>query len=88
MKPVYNTYLTPFEKLKTIPNWQAYLKTPETALLLEQFSKQMSDNEAAEEMQKAKKELFKIIRIEDENLRIAMDPRHAKQVNNVIYSHI
>ena len=88
MKPVYNTYLTPFEKLKTIPNWQTYLKTPETALLLEQFSKQMSDNEAAEEMQKAKKELFKIIRIEDENLRIAMDPRHAKKVNNVIYSHI
>lgn len=88
MKPVYNTYLTPFEKLKTIPNWQTYLKTPETALLLEQFAKQMSDNEAAEEMQKAKKELFKTIRTEDENLRIAMDPRHVKKVNNLIYSHI
>lgn len=88
MKPVYNTYLTPFEKLKTILNWQTYLKTPETALLLEQFAKQMSDNEAAEEMQKAKKELFKIIRTEDENLRIAMDPRHAKKANNLIYSHI
>lgn len=88
IKPVYNTYLTPFEKLKTIPNWQTYLKTPETVLLLEQFAKQMSDNEAAEEMQKAKKELFKTIRTEDENLRLAMDPRHTKKANNLIYSHI
>ena len=75
MRPVYKTYLTPFEKLKTIKNLTEYLKTPETLLLLEQHSKQKSDNEMATEMQKAKMELFKTIRIEEEQLRRALDPR-------------
>ena len=80
LKPVYDTYLTPFEKLKMIPNVERYLKTPQTMSLLEQFAKQMSDNEAAEGMQKAKKELFKTIRIEDDRLQTALDPRFMKKV--------
>ncbi|MBI2436366.1 MAG: hypothetical protein HYV41_01305 [Candidatus Magasanikbacteria bacterium] len=79
MKPVYNTYLTPFEKLKTIGNVETYMKTPHTIILLEQFSKQMSDNEAATNMQKAKIELFKTIRMEDDKIRVALDPRVMKK---------
>ena len=38
-----------------------------TIKLLEQFSRQLSDTEAARQMQKAKKELFKLFRTTEEN---------------------
>lgn len=75
MRPVYQIYLTPLEKLKTIKNVTTFLKTPETMLLLEHYAKQKSDNEAAREMQAAKYELFKTIRLEEEQLKRALDPR-------------
>lgn len=56
---IYDKYMTPYEKLQTIPNWQKYLKSGITAKLLEQKSKQLSDNQSAEKMQKAKSKLFK-----------------------------
>lgn len=84
MKPVYTTYLTPFEKLETIEYFRNYLKTPVTHLLLEQTAKQMSDNEAATGMQKAKQELLVNIRMVEEDLRMVMDPRffRKKQINS------
>lgn len=77
MRPAYKTYLTPFEKMKTIENLTGYLKQPrdQTLMLLEHYAKQKSDNEAATEMQEAKRELFKIIHLEEEKLRRALDPR-------------
>ena len=63
IKKVYDTYLTPFEKLKTIANVEQYLKPTVTITLLGQFAKQMSDTEAARGMQKAKLELFRSFRV-------------------------
>lgn len=62
IKMSYKTYLTPFEKLQTIPKLSEYLKPEITLALLTQFARQLSDTEAAEGMQKAKKELFKSFR--------------------------
>ena len=56
---VYDQYLTPYEKLKSLPNWQTYLKPGITPELLERKSKELSDNQSALKMQKAKSKLFK-----------------------------
>ena len=61
-KNVYKTYLTPFEKLQSLKQPEQYLKPNLTMNLLKQFASQLSDTEAAEAMQKAKRELFKTIR--------------------------
>jgi hypothetical protein len=57
-KKVYNTYLTPFEKLQSLDTPEQYLRLGMTMALLKQFAKQLSDTEAAEAMQTAKRELF------------------------------
>lgn len=62
IKLVYKTYLTPFQKLQTIPNYAEYLHSDMTPALLIQFAKQMSDTEAADGMQKAKLQLSKSFR--------------------------
>ena len=62
IKKKYDTYLTPFEKLKTIPHVERYLKEGVTIALLEAVASQESDTECAEKMQKAKKKLFETIR--------------------------
>ena len=61
IKTIYRQedYMTPFGKLKTLPNHEQCLKSQMSIKLLEKFAKQMSHTEAAESMQKAKKELFK-----------------------------
>jgi len=51
-------YRTPFEKLKSLPNWQDHLKPNITAQSLETASQKMSDTEAAKKMQAAKTALF------------------------------
>jgi transposase InsO family protein len=63
IKKKYDVYMTPFEKLKTIPNVEKYLKDGVTIEKLEQFALRESDTECAEKMQKAKKKLFETIRI-------------------------
>ena len=50
------------EKLQTLDHPEQYLWSGLTMQLLEQFSKQLSDTEAAEAMQKAKRELFRLFR--------------------------
>lgn len=62
-KNVYKTYLTPFEKLQSLERPEQYLKPDMTMTLIEHCAKQLSDTEAAEAMQKAKRELFKSFRV-------------------------
>jgi hypothetical protein len=59
IKKKYETYLTPFEKLRTIPNVETFLNPGVTIASLEEIAKRESDNSSAEKMQKAKKLLFK-----------------------------
>jgi len=58
-KKKYDIYLTPYEKLKSIPNFEKYLKKGITVGKLDKIAYAKSDNEFAEEMQKAREELFK-----------------------------
>jgi len=49
---------TPFEKLKSIPNAASFLKPSTTIEQLEKEAKKRSDNEAAEQLNQARKSLF------------------------------
>jgi hypothetical protein len=53
--------MTPWERLKTIPNYEAYLKPGITSQSLEQQANAMSDNDAAKQVQQARKLLFQSI---------------------------
>jgi len=57
----YNQMMTPYEKLKSLPNATSYLKTGTTFKQLDEIAHQISDNDAAERLQKAKTKLFQII---------------------------
>lgn len=61
IKKVYNEYMPPYEKLKSLTNAEQYLKDGITLKDLDRIAYKMSDNEAGEEMQKEKDKLFKII---------------------------
>jgi len=52
-------WMTPYDKLKSLPNAVQYLKAGFTFEELDKIAYAMSDNEFAEEMMKAKAELFK-----------------------------
>ena len=54
-------YMTPYEKLKSLPNWKQYLRPGVTEKMLEAQANAKSPNQAAREMQEAKRELEKII---------------------------
>ena len=58
---VYQTYLTPTGKLLSLPNMERYLKDGVTKESLETEMKIESHLVAAQEMQKAKAQLFKLI---------------------------
>ena len=64
-KNAYKTYLTPFEKLQSLERPEQYLKPNIGISILQQFANQLSDTEAAEAMQKAKRELFKSFRVSE-----------------------
>jgi hypothetical protein len=57
-KKKYDTYLTAYEKLKSLPGAQQYLKTGVTFAELDKIAYAFSDNEWAGKMQKAKQTLF------------------------------
>lgn len=61
-KKVYNVYKTPYEALKSHLNAKEFLKNGNSFEKLDIIAYEKSDNEAAEEMMKAKKELFQKIR--------------------------
>ena len=51
--------MTPYEKFKSLPNAKQYLKDDITFEELDKIAYEKSDNQFAEEMKKAKTELFK-----------------------------
>jgi hypothetical protein len=59
IKKKYETYLTPYEKFISLPNFEQYLKPMIKVIDLELLSKKQSDNESAQKMQIAKLKLFK-----------------------------
>lgn len=61
VRKIYDTYLTPYEKLKSLKNFERYLNPEIKRTALEIISYQKSDNDFAILMQKAKVELFKTI---------------------------
>ena len=54
----YEAMMTPYEKLKSLPNATSYLKSHLTFETLDAQAHQISDNDAAEQLQHAKRELF------------------------------
>ena len=59
VKKVYNVHLTPFEKFKSLPDCEKYLKLGVSLESLQEIAGQESDTKFAEKMKKAKTELFK-----------------------------
>ena len=57
----YDTYLTPLEKLQTIPEVEKYLKTGINLASLGEIARKESDNQCAERMRKAKIQLGKLL---------------------------
>lgn len=55
----YKTYLMPYEKFKSLENFQQYLREDTTVEILDAIAYAKSDNEYAEEMQEKKTLLFK-----------------------------
>jgi hypothetical protein len=58
VKKKYDTYMTPYEKLKSLPDPRQYLKENITLKCLDLIATNQDGNEAAAGMQKAKAELF------------------------------
>ncbi|PIR43388.1 integrase [candidate division WWE3 bacterium CG10_big_fil_rev_8_21_14_0_10_32_10] len=54
--------MTPYTKLKSVPNWQQYLKEGITAKRLELVEKRCTDIEMAEEVQKELNRMYKVIK--------------------------
>ena len=59
IKKKYETYMTPYERLNSLPDFEQYLKPEITANILASLSLKQSDNESAQKMQIAKSKLFK-----------------------------
>ena len=57
IKKKYDLYMTPYEKLKSLPNAEQFLKSGITFAILDKIANEKSDNEFAALMQKAKVEL-------------------------------
>lgn len=58
----YNEWMTPYEKLKSLPNAEQYLKPGISFDELDKIAYAESDNEFAEIMAKEKRKLFRLIR--------------------------
>jgi transposase InsO family protein len=57
----YENLMTPYDKLKSLPGAKDCLKPGVTFEILDPVALQISDNQAAEQLQKARQKLFKII---------------------------
>lgn len=57
----YKAMMTPFEKFTSLPEAENYLKPGISLQQLETFAKEMTDNEAAEQLNTARRMLFKTI---------------------------
>ncbi len=63
----YKNMMTPYDKLKSLSNAKDYLKPGINFEILDQVAHQLSDNQAAEQLQKARRKLFKTIH--EQNLK-------------------
>ena len=61
-KKKYDVYLTPFEKLSSLPDWEQYLKDGVTSESLQKIAERCSDTECATLMETARVTLFENIR--------------------------
>ena len=57
----YENMMTPYDKLKSLPSAKDYLKTGVSFEILDKVAHQISDNQAADQLQKARRKLFKTI---------------------------
>jgi len=57
----YENMMTPYDKLKSLPAASDYLKPGVSFEILDQLAHQISDNQAADQLQKARQKLFKTI---------------------------
>ena len=57
----YENMMTPYDKLKSLPDATNYLKPAFSFEILDQVAHAMSDNQAADQLQKARQKLFKTI---------------------------
>jgi len=57
----YQNLMTPYDKLRSLPNAKDHLKPGLTFDILDQRAAQVSDNQAADRLQKARQELFTTI---------------------------
>jgi transposase InsO family protein len=57
----YENMMTPYDKLKSLPNAKDYLKPGVSFEILDKLAHQISDNQAADQLQKARQTLFKTI---------------------------
>lgn len=57
----YQDMMTPYDKLKSLNDAKQYLKPEVSIEMLDEYALKMSDNEAANELQKARKKLFSLI---------------------------
>ena len=57
----YETMMTPYDKLKSLPDAKDYLKPGVRFAILDTLAHQISDNQAADRLQKARQILFKTI---------------------------
>jgi len=53
--------MTPYDKLKSLPNAQQYLKPEMSFQILDDFAFKISDNKSAEQLRNARLELFNLI---------------------------
>ncbi|WP_205736025.1 hypothetical protein [Acidiferrobacter sp. SPIII_3] len=57
--------MTPYDKLKSLPGAEAYLKPGLSFAILDQVAYALSDNQAADRLQKARHKLFHTIHEQD-----------------------
>jgi transposase InsO family protein len=57
----YENMMTPYDKLKSLPDAKDYLKPGVSFEILDKLAHQISDNQAADQLQKARRKLFKTI---------------------------
>ena len=57
----HDQIMTPWDRLQTIPNYSNHLQPEVTAVMLERQASALSDNDAAMQLQKARKRLFQSI---------------------------
>ena len=64
----YKAMMTPYEKLKSLPQAKQYLKPGITFKQLDDIALAISDNEAAQQLNEAQKQLFKTIHEQDQQV--------------------